>query len=70
MEHCGVDFICPINDICKNAGGATLSPVTALPTYTELPAVCFYIGMTPLKNCFFISILQWSCYRVGTLSMD
>ena len=34
-----VDFICPVcsNDICDNARESTLSPVTALPPYAELP---------------------------------
>ena len=43
MERCGIDFICPVcsNDICDSAGGVTSSPVTALPSYTELPAASF-----------------------------
>ena len=43
MERCGIDFICPVcsNDICDSAGGVTSSPVTALPSYIELPAASF-----------------------------
>ena len=40
---CGIDFICPVclNDICDSAEGATSSPLTVLPSYTELPAASF-----------------------------